>query len=39
MRHGDVFKMKLYLRLEKSLMELQKQLINFNTLVVQVFVS
>lgn len=35
MRHGDVFKMKLYIRLEKSLMKLQKQLINFNTIVVQ----
>ena len=36
MRHGDVFKIKLYIRLEKSLMKLQKQLINFNTMVVQV---
>jgi len=36
MRHGDVFKMKLYIGLEKSLMKLQKQLINFNTMVIQV---
>jgi len=35
--HGDVVKAKLYIRFEKSLLKLQKQFINLNTIIIQVF--
>jgi hypothetical protein len=35
--HGDVMKAKLYIRFEKSLLKLQKQFINLNTIIIQVF--
>jgi hypothetical protein len=37
-RHGDVSKIKLYILFEKSLMKLQSQLNNFNTMLIQVIV-
>ncbi|XP_069695640.1 uncharacterized protein [Periplaneta americana] len=33
--HGDVFKAKMYIRFEKSLLKLQKQFVNLNTIIIQ----
>jgi hypothetical protein len=35
--HGDVLQAKIYIQFEKSLLKLQKQFINLNIVIIQVF--